>query len=231
MSNTMVWYREALQVVYAHVRDADPDLEWPIEMVRLASILCAVRHAAQDEARIHLIAAKALETLPTERAEHIRQLDNFPSAVLRQDTSQPWPELPEPVWSEFDLPKFKRQALRDVRRMIDETGHLVMGVSYPEVEIMSWPTKQAVAAKINDGTPLASEESTMVDAEIAATGETADDWATNVLARAAAFMPAVGHFSGIRRAAGAAINDAIDADGVNAAVAQAKATLQAMLGQ
>lgn len=98
----------------------------------------------------------------------------------------------------------------------------------PLAEKLSWSAKEAAARAIVAGVGLAADQS-LLAGEAALTGETVEDLAARVIARADLYRFAVSRLAGIRRAAGTAIAAAQRPDDLEQAVALAQAQCAAII--
>ena len=122
------------------------------------------------------------------------------------------------------LENVKEKATARVIAFADEVG-AQLTAGYPRAEVQSWPAKAAEAkAWLADTTRAAPA---IIDAEARATGNTPEQVARAVVAKAAFFERVAGFISGLRQKTEAAIEAATDAAGVEAALQAGLAEAQA----
>lgn len=98
---------------------------------------------------------------------------------------------------------------------------------YPMSEQASWTAKADEARAIAAGATPSSDLHPVIMAEAMFTGRSPAEIATAIVAKAALFARAAGAISGIRQAALARIDEAVDETGIAEALAWAKATAEA----
>ena len=129
----------------------------------------------------------------------------------------------EPFKYRLSLDGVKARAKEQVITFADQVG-TKLTAGYPKAEVQSWPAKAAEAkAWLADTTQPAPA---IIDAEAQATGQTPQQVAQAVVAKAAFFEQVAGLIAGLRQKTEAAIDAATDAAAVEAAMQAGLAAAQ-----
>lgn len=96
----------------------------------------------------------------------------------------------------------------------------------PEAEKLSWPDKEAAAKAMLAGSAT-DDQLAMLNAEVQSTGETIEELATTVTAKAAAYRQAAAQMAGLRRATIKAVSAATTPEAVAAAIGGFRQALSA----
>lgn len=134
--------------------------------------------------------------------------------------------LPEAVIDAADLlAALKAEAVAAVIAYANAFGDRLTA-GYPRHEVQSWPMKvpEAMAIMAGETDPAITP---IITAERQITKASPRDLARSVLAKAGPFATAIGTMSGLRQITLAAIDAAADENGINAALADAKAKAEA----
>lgn len=201
---------------------------WTLPKVMTAIMAASLNRNTSD--RYNLIAAKAIEELTPEEQHLVRSQVNLSPGILQADTALTWPAAVVIEEQPTNLDEIRERARRTVAQEIDKVGLLITGTFYPDVERQSWAQKHNTAVKyLAEPISLSQTELTMLSAEANQTGETLELISQKILARAEAFMIAVGTLTGIRRVAQDAILEADDAAEVKSAIDTAKMSIDDLL--
>ena len=127
---------------------------------------------------------------------------------------------------EYAIVEQRQRAVADLVSQIDGKAAQITG-NVPEYERLSWPTKADAARAHVAGSPTA-DQTAMLQTEATLTGKTVDALAASIIAKADAYSGLISAMSAIRQTGADAIATATDGPGVDAALAAAQTSLDAI---